>query len=126
MEDDQLRLRVDASGGLAHGVLRPPAGSGAFTDLDPVRMLELTQSQAHRPLFNKHMIQPGPGIGGSRMLDATWRGANGLQGIAYEALRREERSVGKECAWLQVHCHLGAMGEAPKRKPKPASTHAAA
>ena len=45
MEDDQLRLRVDAVGGLAKGVLRPPDGSGSFRDLDEVKMLSFLESR---------------------------------------------------------------------------------
>ena len=41
MEDDQLRMRVHAVGGLAGGVARPPAGAGRYRDLDGIAMLSM-------------------------------------------------------------------------------------
>lgn len=109
----QLRLRVEASGGLVHGVLRPPPGSGSFRDLDQVRMLALLESPhsvaLHKPLFNQAMFHPEamPGTGGTRRLDDGWRDANGLSGQRYEVRSRVERSLSGECTWVHTSVHLG-------------------
>jgi hypothetical protein len=108
MEDDQLRLRAAACGAIARGVERPPRGTGAFRDLDPVRMLELLQTreslQAHGGLFNQKMFVPNRG---PQVLDREWRGANGLRGLRYQAARREQRGLTGGAAWLQVSARLG-------------------
>ena len=94
-EDDQLRLRVEASGGLKRGVARPPAGAGRYRDLDQMQMLSLLQTRestaehAHR--FNQHLFRQDRRA--ARELDEQWRGANGLRGMRYEALSRAETAV---------------------------------
>ena len=111
----QLRLRVEASGGLTHGVLRPPSGAGRFEDLDQVRMLSLLESResvlANHTLFNQAMFRPeqsaNPQTGGTRNLDAAWRGANGLRGLQYEARSRAERPLSPDCTRLHVCVQLG-------------------
>ena len=111
----QLRLRVEASGGLAQGVLRPPSGSGRFDDLDQVRMLSLLESREsvlqNHMLFNQAMFMPeqsaNPQIGGTRKLDAAWKGANGLRGLRYETRSRTDRSLSPDCTWMYVSVHLG-------------------
>ena len=111
MEDDQLRLRVEASGGLAHGVLRPPAGAGTYRDIDSVAMLEyLNQPDTrlrHAHEFNQLMFRHDGKSGGTRRLDADWRGVNGLNGLRYEERARTERSLSRDCAMLTVEVQLG-------------------
>ena len=108
----QLRLRVEASGGLTHGVLRPPAGAGSFRDLDEVQMLRFLESRealaAHASLFNQKMFAPDQRGGGTRQLDKDWKGANGLRGLRYEARERKERILSREVACVHVVAHLGA------------------
>ena len=100
MEDDQLRLRVDATGGLKAGVLRPPRGIGIFNDVDSIRMLDLLQTregfQQHHQMFNQLMFDRNAaqgGAGGTRRLDADWDGVGGLKGLRYEALSRSDPAV---------------------------------
>jgi hypothetical protein len=112
MEDDQLRLRVEASGGLAHGVLRPPPGAGSYRDLDEIAMLSYLESREkllpNVGLFNQKMfVKPDGQTGGTRRLDADWRGANGLSGLRYTARSRTERVLSRDCELLHVLAHLG-------------------
>jgi hypothetical protein len=107
-EDDQLRLRVDASGGLARGVVRPPTGAGRYTDLDRISMLSLIQTREsamrHAHKFNPFMFQ---GKQPTRQLDPDWRGRNGLRGMQYEALSRREKRLATGVACLHVVAKLG-------------------
>ena len=93
-------------------MLRPPDGAGQYKDTDAVRMLELLSTpqaaQQHAPLFNQLMFAPDGKSGGSKRLDADWRGANGLKGLRYDARERRERTVGKDCVWLHVVAHLNS------------------
>ena len=115
MEDDQLRLRIEASGGLAQGLLRPPAGAGAFRDLDEVRMLALLESReslrTNAHLFNRKMFeQSRQTAAGTRLLDAEWRDANGLRGLRYDVQSRAEQALGRDCTLLHLAAHLEASG----------------
>ena len=105
-------MRVEASGGLSHGVQRPPRGSGQYKDIDPVRMLDYLQSSqtimTHGKLFNQIMFAPDGKSGGSKRLDVDWRGANGLKGLSYKARARTERKLSRDCAWMYVEAHLSA------------------
>ena len=59
-------------------------------------------------LFNPAFFAKDPGgTGGTRRLDADWRGANGLRGLRYEARKREQRAVARDCSVLHVVAHLG-------------------
>lgn len=94
IEDDQLRLRVDASGGLARGVQRPPVGVGQYHDIDSVSMLPLMMNRstlianAHR--FNQKYFDQSFQRG---TLDPRWRHQNGLKGLLYDVLSRTERTL---------------------------------
>lgn len=107
-EDDQLRLRADASGALARGVERPPAGAGRFDDLDSVRMLDLLRSPQdivrNAPYFNQRMFQRRVG---PQVLDEGWRKAKGLGGMQYRALSREETELPGGLTRLLVVAQLG-------------------
>ena len=107
MEDDQLRVRCDASGGLKHGVLRPPAGSGHYHDIDEVAMLTYLQNRsllmANAEKFNQKMFDP---TFEKRTLDRGWRQTNGLKGLAYEAKSRSVSSPSEDCTVLHVAVHL--------------------
>ena len=95
IEDDQLRLRVGAAGGLAKGVLRPPQGAGRYHDIDSVSMLTYMQSRsgmianAHR--FNQKYFDQTFQKG---TLDPQWRSRNGLKGLVYEVVSRATRALG--------------------------------
>ena len=116
MEDDQPRLRVDASGGLKR-VVRPPFGVGVYDDLDPIRMnqRERMQSEPHAYVqdargFESTVVRrfnPKMWDGKSHQrLDGAWRDANGLIGLKYEALRRDERQLAGSVVSVQVLAKL--------------------
>lgn len=94
MEDDQLRMRVQASGGLAGGVRRPPAGMGSYRDLDAVAMLGLLNSREtlarHAHSFNPRMFGGSDARG---RLDAEWQTSNGLRGLRYKVLHWRKRRL---------------------------------
>ena len=111
MEDDQLRLRVEASGGLARGVARPPKGAGSYNDLDQIKMLSLLETREtamrNADRFNAYMFQPQPGPSGARQrLDVEWRHANGLAGLRYEAISRDLRALAPSVAHVHVVVNL--------------------
>lgn len=116
-EDDQLRLRVEASGGLGHGVLRPPSSgpdSGHFDDLDPIQMLSFLQSREslmrHHQLFNPLMFEghnDRSGSGGTRRLDEGWQKQRGLRAMRYEPTRRSERALSDDTTMVHVVARLG-------------------
>jgi hypothetical protein len=113
-EDDQLRLRVGASGGLQRGVVRPPPGAGSYRDLDPVAMLSLLRSResalAHAHRFNPRMFDQRRRP--EKCLDEEWRGANGLRGLRAEVLSRTEQPLAcrapayRPVKWLHVTARL--------------------
>jgi hypothetical protein len=106
MEDDQLRMRVHASGGLDGGVVRPPPGAGTYDDLDNVAMLQLAQNLGS----NGHMFNPlmFTDLEARGRLDVGWRHANGLRGVKYELRERSERRLSADAAFLHVKVHLAA------------------
>lgn len=107
MEDDQLRVRVDAVGALKRGVLRPPTGAGRYNDIDQVSMLTFMQSRetliANANRFNQKMFDPKFE---KRTLDPGWRRANGLKGLAYEVRSRTENALSANVDVLHVAVQL--------------------
>lgn len=116
MEDDQLRMRVHASGGLADGVLRPPAGAGAYTDLDRIAMLDHLNTPdaiaTHATKFNPLMFADGDARG---KLDHDWAGANGLRGLRYLATSMHEGRLGECVELLHITVQL-EQSDADRRR----------
>mmetsp|Transcript_36366 Transcript_36366/g.120436 ORF Transcript_36366/g.120436 Transcript_36366/m.120436 type:complete len:306 (-) Transcript_36366:14-931(-) len=95
MEDDQLRLRIRASGGAAGGVVRPTESDGRYRDLDSVAVLRDVLCSAESAarglhLINERFLAPSRVLG----LDDEWRDANGLRGLRATVVRRSERRLG--------------------------------
>ena len=107
MEDDQLRVRVDAVGALKRGVLRPPTGAGRYNDIDQVSMLTFMQSRetliANANRFNQKMFDPKFE---KRTLDPGWRRVNGLKGLAYEVRSRTETALSADVNMVHVAVQL--------------------
>ena len=102
MEDDQLRLRVDASQGLANGVERPPEGAGRYDDIDPIKMGDRIRHERKVSMpdvrgwdntvverFNPKMWD----MTSRQRLDDAWRTTNGLKGLVYDVQQRDEREL---------------------------------
>ena len=106
-EDDQLRLRVQASGGLARGVARPTSGTGSFHDLDGIAMLSLLASR-ESAMRHAHKFNPLLFNGEPRRLDSDWASVNGLNGLRYDARSRKSRRLSAHVEVLHVVAHLGA------------------
>ena len=89
-QDDQLRLRIRASGGAAGGVVRPTE-SGRYRDLDSVAVLRdvlcsVKSAARGLHLINERFLAPSRVLG----LDDEWRDANGPRDRGTNGPRRSE------------------------------------
>jgi hypothetical protein len=103
-EDDQLRLRFDAIGALAGGVVRPPEGAGRYEDTDEVSMNSSLTSR-ESILAKAHLFNQCAPLGG-RQLDENWKSAQGLHATSYDVLTRTEGSLAARVRTLHVLARL--------------------
>ena len=95
-DDDQLRLRVDATGGESGRLAAASWLASLMTLIRSGCSICCRHERAAQQMFNQLMFDRNAAQGGAgraRRLDADWDGVGGLKGLRYEALSRSDPAV---------------------------------